>query len=265
MQYIVVSVHYYQPYSQAQVYIPYIGFVNVKVNEILGKTIELKYHVNIVTGDFTAILLLSNSIAPQIIGEYQGNMLRELPLAMSSFVEFVGAAIKTTAIAGAAIAAFGAAAPLASMAGESSKNLFEDSLVQADMGNHKYATQLRNQSMQIDKASSQLVQRDMKKAAIAGASAIGLVTSANQPIPRNGNIGAVSGRTSTQEAFLAISLPHQNVPTNQGMLGYPTNLPGPLANYSGFTVVRDIHIKSSTALYSELVEIEKIVRGGIVI
>ena len=134
------------------------------------------------------------------------------------------------------------------------------------MGNYKHATQLRNQSMQIDKASSQLAQRDMKRAGIAlGASAIGLITSANQPIPRNGTIGAISGRTSTQEAFVSLSLPHQNIPSNQGMLGYPTNLPGPLANYSGYTVVRDIHIKSSTALYSELVEIEKIVRGGIVI
>jgi len=256
----------YQPFSEAQIYIPYIGFINVKVNEILNKTIELKYNVNLITGDFTAILELANHVAPQIIGEYQGNMLRELPLAMSTFVDFVGTSIKTAAIVGAAMVAAHSTAQIATSAAGTSRNLFEESLVQADMGNYDYATKLRNQSMQIDSANKKLVQRDAKRAGMAiGASAIGLVTSANQPIPRNGSIGAVSGRTSTQEAFLAVALPHQNIPSNQGMLGYPTNLPGPLENYKGYTEVRDIHIKSATATYSELIEIEKIVRGGIVI
>lgn len=256
----------YQPYSEAQIYIPYIGFINVKVNEILNKTIELKYHVNLVTGDFTAILMLANNIAPQIIGQYQGNMLRELPLAMSTFVDFVGTSIKTAAIVGATMVAASAGASIAQSASGTSRNLFDESIVQADMGNFDYATKLRNQSMQLDRDNKKLIQRDIKRAGMAaGASAIGLVTSANQPIPRNGSIGAVTGRTSTQEAFIAVALPHQNIPSNQGMLGYPTNLPGPLQNYSGYTVVRDIHVKSSTATYSELAEIEKIVRGGIII
>lgn len=104
------------------------------------------------------------------------------------------------------------------------------------------------------------------RTAIAGASGMqSLVAAANQHMQRNGQIGPVSGRTSTQEAFLVVSLPHQNIPANQKMMGYPTNLPGPLSRYSGFTVVRDIHVQSGNALYSELIEIEKIVKGGIVI
>lgn len=257
----------YQPYSQAQIYVPYIGYVNVKVNEILDKTIELKYHVNLITGDFTAILALTNSTAPQILGEYQGNMLRQLPLSMSSFVDFVGTAIKTAAIVG-GIAASGMASSAALQAATISINSNLTSAGQlADMRNNPSGFfSVENQIVRNDARLAQVKQSNLNRTVSAGASGMAdLVASANQHMQRNGQIGPVSGRTSTQEAFLVLSLPHQNIPSNQKMMGYPTNLPGPLSNYSGYTVVRDIHVKSGTALYSEIVEIEKILRGGIVI
>ena len=144
--------------------------------------------------------------------------------------------------------------------------MYDKSIDAFNSGDNEASADLLQKSIQLDKQAKHMGTNEIIRAgSITGSSAIGLVTSANQPIPRNGTIGAVSGRTSTQEAFIAISLPHQNIPSNQGMLGYPTNLPGPLEKYQGYTVVRDIHIKSSKATYNELIDIERIVTGGIVI
>lgn len=239
----------YQPYSQAQLYIPFYGSVEVKINEILGKTIELKYHINVLTGDFTAIIKLTGNIAPQILGQYQGNMLRSLPLSYSGFADYVGNSIKTAAIVGTAV--------VAANAGKVANGIVETIGSQVE----GFDVQLPNGN-----STDNLKSKAWNRTGISGiASAIASVASSNAPIQRNGNIDAVSGRTSTQEAFLLLSLPHQNIPNNQKILGYPTNLPGPLVNYSGYTEVRDIRLKSGNATYSELAEIEQIVRGGIVI
>ena len=258
----------YQPYSSVQLYLPYIGFVPLKMNEIIGRRLYLKYIVDVITGDFSAIIETSwpdqshgDETTIPIIATYQGSLAKALPLSQQDMFNIYkkGAEIAITgAIAATAgIASYGAAAEAreASVAAQS----FEEA-------GANLASTMAEQRSYIAAQQSRTMLRTAKRAAAAtGVNTMYAVSHANTPIVRSGNLDGIAGRTSMQEAFVIISVPDQNVSGNQGILGYPTNLPGPLENYAGYTEVRDIRIKSAAATESEIAEIEEIVRGGIII
>lgn len=258
----------YQPYSSVQLYLPYIGFVPLKMNEILGRRVYLKYIVDVITGDFSAIIETSwpdqsheDETTIPVIATYQGNLAKALPLSqqdMFSIYKTGGEIAITGAIAATAgIGAFSAAAE--------AKEAAVTAKTYEEIGSNLASTMAEQRSSIAAQQSRTMLRTAKRAAAATGINAMYAVGHANSPIIRNGNLDGIAGRTSMQEAFVIISVPDQNIPGNQGILGYPTNLPGPLENYAGYTEVRDIRIKSATATESELAEIEEIVRGGIII
>lgn len=249
----------YEPYSSAALYLPYIGFVALKTNEILGKTLRLQYFVNLISGNFTAVVDVDGN--PQIIGEFQGVMGRPLPLSSGDFFRVVQ---KTAELAaGAAAMAVGGLA-----AGAAAAGVLEET---AGAGAAKFGfNQMVGDAVETLSGTGQTAGGYIQSAAGMGAkmakdnmNAMQSVVSGAGHIQRTGSIGAVSGRTSTQEAFLLLTIPHQSVPENQALLGYPTNLPGPLSNYKGHTQVRVIELSAPGASEGELAEIHEILSAGI--
>lgn len=258
----------YQPYSTIQLYLPYIGFVPLKMNEVLGRRVYLKYIVDVITGDFSAIIETSwpsgsssDETTIPIIATYQGNIAKPLPLSQQDMFTLYkkGAEIAVTSAVAATAGIAGYMGAEEAMAASAKAQSLKESglLISADMQG-RIARTAAEQS----KSMMMVARRSAAGTVINAMYAVG---HNNTPIIRNGNLDGIAGRTSMHEAFVIISVPDQNVPGNQGILGYPTNLPGPLENYAGYTEVRDIRIKSATATESELAEIEEIVRGGIII
>lgn len=251
----------YQPYSSIQLHLPYIGFVPVKVNEVLGRKIYVDYYVLLTTGDFTAHVTTSSGA--QLIGIYQGQIGRTLPLAQDSAIELAksAAGIALTAVASAVAGVqMGAQVAYARKVMTTANKLGEN-------GNAEFARQLQenlggtNVFADIQERSA-MIRRNVED---IGASSIQTITGVNSAIQRNGNLTGINGRTSHQEAFILMSVPHQNIPSNQRILGYPTNLEGPLSSFTGYTEVREIRMSVPKATSTELAEIEEIVRGGIII
>ena len=68
----------YAPYTRALLYLPFIGYVPIDINKIMGTTISIKYHVDIVTGDCVAFVQSDE----QLILMRNGNMKTHIELSL---------------------------------------------------------------------------------------------------------------------------------------------------------------------------------------
>lgn len=66
----------YSPYTKAQIFLPYIGFREISIDDIMGKTLELRYRVDIVSGACLALLKCGTSVLYQ----WTGNCAINIPL-----------------------------------------------------------------------------------------------------------------------------------------------------------------------------------------
>lgn len=279
----------YQPYSSAQLFLPYVGFVPLKMNEIVGCKLDVIYTVNIMTGDFCAKVSVIDKHDPltdtdydMTIGMYNGNMARPLPLSRQELFDvYKAGATLLGATAGALIGGMGAAS--AAMSGNKAVKNYEainkqvnsinqtairmndDLLRNGNPMNLPLAPMVKAPDRPDTKLQEEQIKSGVRTASDNASNAIGAVANANAPISRSGNLGGVVGRCSHPRAFILLSYPHQNVSANQNILGYATNIEGPLKKFKGYTEVREIRIKDSNATSSEISEIEQIVRGGIII
>lgn len=60
----------YAPYTTISIFLPYIGYQSLNVNQIMGKTLNVFYSVNIINGQCTAFILADG----QIINMFSGQM-----------------------------------------------------------------------------------------------------------------------------------------------------------------------------------------------
>ena len=89
----------YAPYTRALLYLPFIGYVPIDTNKIMGTTISIKYHVDIVTGDCVAFVQSDE----QLILMRNGNMKTHIELSSSNnierykaFAQLVGATVTSS-------------------------------------------------------------------------------------------------------------------------------------------------------------------------
>lgn len=272
----------FQPFSSAHLFIPYIGFVPLKMNEIQstksGCTLNLKFNINVATGDFCAMVTVKNKYDPQMnsyydmtIGAYNGNIARPLPISRQDMMDIYKAgATLLGATAGTVMGIKSAMIAQSSMEGAIHRFAEKTNEVNAinefnSWGDFGLELQGLPKAPNI-KEYKDTVNTGKRQAINSGSNAISAVTQANAPIDRSGILGGVIGRCYEQKPFILLTYPHQNVSNKQYLLGYSTNIEGPLSNgFEGYTEVREIRIKDSNATSSEIAEIEQIVRGGIII
>lgn len=87
----------YSPYSKISIYIPYVGFRDLPNDEVMGGKVGLKYHVDLLTGSFSAFVTIERPTRRQfpgdatpdgyntIIAQYEGNCYEMLPLSSTDF------------------------------------------------------------------------------------------------------------------------------------------------------------------------------------
>lgn len=90
----------YAPYTQLDIYLPFIGVRSLNINDCMPKTLALKYIVDIVTGSCVAILRCDDAV----FYHFSGNCASEVPVTASQMQEIVKSAFSlvTTIASGAA-------------------------------------------------------------------------------------------------------------------------------------------------------------------
>ena len=228
----------FEPYTKVQIWLPYIGYRDLPVDEIMGMTISVKYRCDCLTGDCVVFVYIGTvgETGPQverIIAQFYGNCAVRIPFgavsydaAISNSIALVGAAASMGLSAGAGVGA------VANGIGDVAN------VAAADIGN---PASLNN-------------------------SAIGVVQGMKPNVHKGGAAGASTGYMSVQKPYLIRRIPRQNLPTDYMKIkGYPSNIGGKLADFTGLAVVDDIQLNEIPAMEDERKEIMKWLKGGVLI
>lgn len=79
----------YAPYSKFSLYLPYIGTVELSTDDLVGRTLRLVYHVDVLGCSCVAYL----KCGPDVLYQFTGSCGYSVPLTGQNFREMVGAVI----------------------------------------------------------------------------------------------------------------------------------------------------------------------------
>lgn len=99
----------YEPYTQAQIFLPYIGIRPISVDEIMGKSVRVVYHVDILTGACCCFVKCGGSV----LYTYNGQCSIPIPITGANYTSVVNGVIGAAAAVGSLVATGGASAPTA--------------------------------------------------------------------------------------------------------------------------------------------------------
>ena len=220
----------YDPYTKIQIFLPGVGFKELPVDDVMGATIEVTYHIDVFTGDCVAfvhkpVVGRKGPQIPQIVAQFGGNIGASMPLARVSYDSAVQNGVSMIS------KALGFVTNAFTQAG-------------SDSGSKVNAGALVEQTT------------------------MNAVQSMKRGVERSGSAGDSVGYMSSQKPYIVRTIPQQSLPTNYKELeGYPANLAGPLAYYkgSGYTTVEAIELQGVSGTDKEKEEILSILKGGVIV
>lgn len=95
----------YEPYTQITIWLPYVGYRALPVDQIMGKTIYVKYHIDCLSGDCIAFVGVS-AVGPEgpdiekILGQFSGNCAVQMPYGSVTFDQILSSGISMISGAG---------------------------------------------------------------------------------------------------------------------------------------------------------------------
>lgn len=116
----------YNPYTQVQIYLPFIGFQNLSVDDIMDGQIKLKYHIDMLTGTCTAMIKCEKSSKynlASVLYSFAGSMNMSVPISASNYGQAMGTLINGITGIGIGAAMGGAPAMLGVSATGSAMNI----------------------------------------------------------------------------------------------------------------------------------------------
>lgn len=75
----------YAPYTRAEIFLPFIGFQPLNINDIMGKSVDVVYNIDLLSGVCTAIVHANG----QSLYSYSGNMAMFLPLSAGNWARML--------------------------------------------------------------------------------------------------------------------------------------------------------------------------------
>lgn len=218
----------FSPYTQMSIYLPYIGVEPLDVDECMGATIHVRYHIDVLTGAMCCFVKVTNtnpisgSSATHVLYTYMGQCCESVPLSSDQWGNTIGAIMQAAAAIGGVVATAatgGAAAPA---------------------------------------AAAQLT--------MATTATVNAATSMKPTVNHSGSLGGGGGMMAQRTPKLIMKAPNISKPTSQqNYTGYPVNQTKKLSACSGFTQVQNINLSVSGATQAELNEIENLLTKGVII
>ena len=212
-------------------FLPYIGFVSLQTDKYMGKNLEIKYSIDIHSGECSAMLFANGTL----MDTYDGQIGIVNPITSEDLAGYAQAQISgiksalgsvagggiTGAMAGAKGGAYGAAA---------------GAIVGTGLG-----------------------------AVNAGLTAYGLMNMKPQLFSSGGYSGAL-GANLPQYAFLVFAIHETEEPANLIQThGKPSNRSGLIGDFSGFLSVNSVNLNCGDATEAEKAEILQLLYSGIII
>lgn len=216
----------YSPYTKFELYLPYIGTRPISADDIMGKIISVIYRVDILSGSCVAYVKCDNSVLYSFIGQCSSS----IPITGNDWTNVINGALNIAGAVGTLVATGGFSAP-AQIAGTAAGTAYQ--------AKHLMST---------------------------GASIAQNVMSMKPQIEKSGSLSGTGGMLGVQKPYLIITRPRQALPARQNhYLGYPSFVTVRLGDVSGYTEIDAIHLENIPATSDELNEIERLLKGGVIL
>lgn len=226
----------YAPYSKFSLYLPYIGTVELSTDDVVGRTLSLKYHVDILSCSCVAYL----TCGTQTLYQFTGSCGYSIPLTGDNFRQMISNIIGIAATVAGAVATGGAAAPAAAGAMTAK---------QAARAAAKAAAAKQARTVAAIGASESVAQN---------------VMGAKPEVHRSGAIGSSAGIMGIQTPFLIMELPNACKPEKQyHYLGYPGFITTTIGSISGYAEFESVILDGIACTEDERGIIESYCAGGI--
>ena len=216
-----------EPYTKMALFVPYSGVHAVSADDIMGKVVGLKYHIDILTGSLVAFLTCGNSV----LYEFNGACASNIPVNSLNYASTIENAIRIAVNIGTTVATAGAAAPL------TGANIAEREAAKT------FGTALN----------------------MAGSTAEGAL-SLKPSIDRAGSLGGTTGLMGNQIPYFIITRPRLCKPANQNtMFGYPSFITTSVSDLigQGYTAFETILLAGLYLTDSEKNELKQILESGV--
>lgn len=227
----------YAPYTKIELYLPYIGFVMLDNDLVVGNTISIKYAVDLYTGKCTAFILTGTGENETVIMTRDGNIGMQIQIAGGAGADISRSMLRIGAGAAVGAISLGAGAVGSGAAKGASVGSIAGTVSSA--------------------------------AGYMGSTTINAITDGQVNIHKNGNTDANNGFYAPQNAYLIYTRPTIVRPSSyDATIGRPSGKTKQLQQLTGFTVVESVHVEGSgfaTATSDELNEIERLLKTGVIL
>lgn len=257
----------YSPYTKISCYLPYIGMVQLNTDEVVGRTLQVKYRIDIVSGSCVAKIFVDGNC----IYQYSGHCAITIPISASDFSSYVSAAISVAKLAvGAATGGAGgaAAAALNADVGQQTGSMFSIQSGGSDVGQ----IQLFAQGGASGPGTQAEPEIKNTQASFSGitpqnvANTVGEIMTAKPHVQHSGSFSGNSGYLGVRRPFVIIERPNLCLPENyQGLNGFPSMITMLLDECSGYTKVQQMVLSGCTATNPEQAEIMSLLKGGVIL
>lgn len=105
----------YDPYTKIEIYLPYIGSHTLSADDVMSKTIQLKYMIDLLSGTCVAFLVVDGTT----LYTFTGSCATSIPVAGNDWSKMLNSILRVAGAAAATIVSGGAAAPAAAGAATS--------------------------------------------------------------------------------------------------------------------------------------------------
>lgn len=269
----------YDPFTKVDIYLPYIGYRPLRIDDIMPGTIQLKYKIDLLTGSCVAQIKstksnLHDDTLNSIVYQFMGNCATQVPVTASQYADAVRSAISMAAAIGTIAALAGVGGSMAAVGGAEIMPAADpvgllngpsmvpvDSELGMSMANFASMSSTSQAGSVSGGMSSLRSAGIIHSAASAGSNVMGLKPS----IERSGAIGGAAGMLATQMPYLIFTRPRLAHPEDQNKYtGYPSFMTENLSDLEGFTQIQAIHLEGLPCTASELAELDELLKSGVI-
>lgn len=227
----------YNPYTRICLCLPFIGQVDVDPDEVMGKTLKVKYRVDVITGSFVCFVYVDGD---KVLGQYAGNMAQQVPITSADYSRLNAAilGVAATAATGFGIAAAGG---------------FSTPQTTSDGG------------LTIQGGGLNAGALGHFAGSVIG-SGVDNILNAKVRVAHSGGVSGTPGIMGLMKPYCIIHRARQSVPSDANVFkGYPCNAKFNLSDLEGcgFTSVRSIKLDGLKLSDDELGELRQILAAGV--
>lgn len=246
----------YSPYSQAYIYLPFIGINEVSIDDIVGHAVNIRYRVDAYNGSCIAMVYVAKSGYRNLCYQFAGNCAVEVPLAGGSQAAIKAGMLQAEAYSRAAI-----------QSAQIQKTASIGSGILNGAAGSSFAGPLAGIIGALAGGTSGYIQGSANVAAakLQGQAMQEAARYANKSsVQHSGQFGASHGAMGLKTPFIMIRNPIQvKVVNYNNDYGFPAHKRVIIGGCTGYLRVREVNVISAHATNEEKRAIEEELKAGV--